>query len=113
MPTMVVATEVEATPEAVEEHLRKYAAALAGTAKPFPFAAGKLIDLKPEAARAVGALPDTKALVIEAFANTPMALIAFVKATGGIQNFMAMASQVVVPEPPKDAAPAEQPDESA
>lgn len=103
MPTMTVATEVEATPEAVEEHLRKYAAALSTTGS-FPVAAGSMVDFKPEAAKALGALPDTKALVVETFTFTPIALLAYVKAAGGIMHVVCMASQIVVPAPPAPPA---------
>jgi|GEM_PF-4404521 len=97
MPKMTVAIEVEATPELVEDHLRKYADTISA-AGAFPVPAGTMVDLKPEVTAAVGALPGAKVLIVEASQRSPNAFIAFVKAAGGFGVFWGMAAQIVLPE---------------
>jgi hypothetical protein len=96
MPTMIVAAEVEATPELVEAHLRKYADTLS-TAGAFPVPAGTMVDLRPEVATAIGALAGAKVLIVEASQKSPNAFIAFIKAAGGFGLFWGMAAQIVPP----------------
>lgn len=104
MPTMIVKTSVEATPELVAELLAKNSAATANSQ--FPFPAQSFVTLTPDVLSAIGGVPGMPSLVMMTGRGSPLGVVAIYKTDGEITVAYVSELQVVEAWSPPAQEPA-------
>ncbi len=82
MATIIVKTEVEATPKLIAEHLQAYADKLKNMQ--FPHPRNTFLILKPEVIASLNGAQDMPVVVVGVSKGTPLAMVAMYQVTGDI-----------------------------